>query len=191
MQSMLRILVVLVPFVFQTQEGPLQGITLADGTVLADAVLQVTELRIQQPYGVLTVPVGDIKMVQTRVRLTAGEDKKAGEAIAALASDNDDERLKANNTLMGMKRKAMPQLCAFMNDAKRQTNKRQMLMAQGVYIAISAMPAQQMVIKDAIYSVKQERVEGDLVETTIQVYSQTLGQLSLPVDNIISIFPKK
>ena len=184
---MLTFLMLIVPAVQPAIIGPRFTVTLHDGSTLNDAVLMSSSISIRQPYGVLAVPVEDVKHLSTRIRHTADDDIKAIVAIKQLTDTNESVRKTGHDTLVAMKRKSMPQLMKACNS----DNKSLAAEAMAAWRAICAIPGHvNHNQKDCIYTVQQDNVHGEIVEAEMIVYTESMGVQCIPIEQIVSIAPK-
>lgn len=185
----LTLVFVLVPVVeAPPPDLPKFQVTMADGTVLHGQFMHPT-LSIKQPYGTLTVPLEDIKNVSTRIRVTDADNKKAHKAITDMLSTDSATKANGWKMLQVMKRKVYPQCSKMYAAALERKDKQQIEALQQIFQSVNAI-AGYTETTDSFYTKRQERVVGEIVETTIPFYTESIGIVQVQIEELVNCTQK-
>lgn len=146
-------------------------------------VLEFDQLQIESPYGMLQIPVEEIRELEFATRLPPGVRKKIDDAIFALGSVDFATREAAQNDLLKLREKAFPVLVVATKHADLEIAQR----AQELVVKLrDSMPADKLVVRDyGVVTTAHSKISGKIPDETFSVGTAQFGHQQMKLSDVL------
>lgn len=163
---------------------PRARLLLDDGSVLR-GTLATDALTVQTSYGVLTIPLSEVRAVHFGLHNSESDTKAITDAARALGSMHHKEREHASRVLTAFGRRAVPTLLALSQGDKGEAGARATLI-HGALLDRDPTCAD-VPTKDRIET-KEFIVVGIITTPGIKLQSRTLGEVAVKLPDVAQLF---
>lgn len=146
-------------------------------------VLEFDQLQIESPYGMLQIPVEEIRELEFATRLPPDIRKKIDEAIFSLGSVDFATREAAQNDLLKLREKAFPALVVATKHADLEIAQR----AQELVVKLrDALPADKLVVREYdVVTTAHSKIAGKIPDETFSVDTAQFGLQQMKLSDVL------
>ncbi len=165
-----------------SQESRTMQVEFADGGKL-QLVLEFDQLKIESPYGMLQIPVEEIRELEFATRMPPSVSKKIDEAIFALGSVDFATREAAHNELVKLREKAFPALVLATKHADLEIAQR----AQEMVVKLrGSLPADKLVVRDYdVVTTGHSKISGKIHDAAFSVDTAQFGLQQMKLSDVL------